>query len=57
MNIESICIKNKVEDLIRFLLGWFDLIIGLLKFIKLLYAKIKIINQVQGFNYTYNGPN
>ena len=31
MNIGQICIKIKSEDLIRFLISWFDLIIVLIK--------------------------
>ena len=31
MNIRQICIKIKSKDFIRFLIGWFDLIISLIK--------------------------
>jgi len=46
MNIKWICIKIKFEDLIRFLIGWFYLIMNLIKFGSLIDEKLILVGQI-----------
>jgi len=46
MNIKWICIKIKFENLIRFLIGWFHLIMNLIKFGSLIDEKLILVGQI-----------
>ena len=60
MIIGRICIKIKFNDIIKFLIGQFNLIMGQIKFqlcLRINLGAIEGFNSVQGLNYTLKESN